>query len=105
MLPLVRQVVLIKERTLKPRRSFGKCYIGISGDYDGMEYPIPGLADVSRFPNLLIELASRGWTEKELRKVTGENFLRVFGDIEKSARELKKSAKKGNLSSGQNRER
>ena len=72
------------------KKLIGVDYIGISGDYDGMEYPIPGLEDVSTFPNLLIELARRGWTEKELRKITGENFLRVFENIEKSARELKK---------------
>ncbi len=71
----------------------GVDYIGISGDYDGMEYPIPGLEDVSRFPDLLIELARRGWTEKELRKITGENFLRVFANIEKKARELRKKNK------------
>lgn len=87
------------------KKLIGVDHIGISGDYDGMEYPIPGLEDVSRFPNLLIELARRGWTEKELRKITGENFLRVFRDIEKSARELNKSRKKGNVSSGRNRER
>ena len=48
--------------------------------------PIPGLEDVSSFPHLLVELARRGWTEKELRKITSENFLRVFADIENKAK-------------------
>lgn len=69
------------------RKLIGIDHIGISGDYDGMDYPIPGLEDVSRFPDLLVELARRGWTEKELRKITGENFLRVFADVENKAKE------------------
>jgi len=69
------------------KKLIGVDHIGISGDYDGMEYPIPGLEDVSSFPHLLVELARRGWTEKELRKITSENFLRVFADIENKAKE------------------
>lgn len=72
------------------KKLIGVDYIGISGDYDGMDYPIPGLEDVSSFPNLLIELARRGWTEKELKKITGQNFLRVFENIEKSSKNFKK---------------
>lgn len=67
------------------KKLIGVDHIGISGDYDGMEYPIKGLEDVSCFPALLIELARRGWTEAELRKITGENYLRVFEEIEKKA--------------------
>ncbi|MEP6845441.1 MAG: membrane dipeptidase, partial [Panacibacter sp.] len=63
-------------------------YIGISGDYDGMDYPIPGLEDVSCFPILLTELARRGWTKTELKKVTSENYLRVFEAIENKAKML-----------------
>lgn len=72
------------------KRLIGVDYIGISGDYDGMEYPIAGLEDVSRFPYLLLELARRGWSEKELRKVMSENFLKVFENVENQARKLNK---------------
>lgn len=58
-------------------------HIGISGDFDGIEYTAKDLGDVSCFPNLLIELARRGWTEKELRKIAGENYLRVFSEVER----------------------
>lgn len=70
------------------KKLLGVGYIGISGDYDGMEYPIKDLEDVSCFPNLLIELARRGWTEKELKKITSENYLRVFKEVEKKAKIL-----------------
>ena len=38
------------------KKLIGIDYIGISGDYDGMDYPIKGLEDVSCFPTLLVEL-------------------------------------------------
>jgi membrane dipeptidase len=65
------------------KQLIGIDFIGIGGDYDGIDYTITGLEDVSTFPNLLIELARRGWTESELRKISSENFLRVFEEIEK----------------------
>ncbi len=71
------------------KKLIGVNYIGISGDYDGMTATIPGLKDVSCFPNLLNELARRGWTENELKKITGENYLRVFEKVEEAATNLK----------------
>ncbi len=70
------------------KKLIGVDHIGISGDYDGMDYPITGLEDVSCFPKLLIELAGRGWTETELGKITAENYLRVFEAVEKKATQL-----------------
>lgn len=65
-------------------------HIGIGSDFDGMYYLIEGIEDASTFPNLLLELANRGWTESELKKVTQENFLRVFEAVEQKAAELQK---------------
>ena len=64
-------------------------HIGIAGDYDGIYYTIKGMEDVSTYPNLLIELVNRGWTEEEIRKICSENFLRVFEEIEKVSAQLK----------------
>ena len=58
-------------------------HIGIAGDYDGIEFTIKDMEDVASFPTLLTELARRGWTVQELRKITSENFLRVFEEVEK----------------------
>ena len=41
-----------------------------------------GLEDTSKFPNLVAELLLRNWTESEIRKVIGENFIRVFVETE-----------------------
>ncbi len=70
----------------------GVDYIGIGGDFDGIDYTITELEDVSTYPKLLVELARRGWTGKELRKITGENFLRVFNEVEKKSVLLQKSS-------------
>lgn len=69
-------------------------HIGIGGDYDGIEYTINELEDVSCYPKLLAELVRRGWTETELKKITNENYLRVFSDNEKIAIQLKAAAYK-----------
>lgn len=56
-------------------------HVGLGGDYDGCdELPI-GLADVSGYPNLIAELSDRGWSGRELAALTGENLLRVLGDV------------------------
>ena len=53
-----------------------------------MSVTIPGLKDVSCYPILLKELPKRGWRENELKKITGETFLRVFENIESQAIKL-----------------
>jgi len=38
---------------------------------------------VSKYPNLLVELAKNpAWSNDDLKKVAGENFLRVFREVE-----------------------
>ncbi|MEO6209845.1 MAG: dipeptidase, partial [Gemmatimonadaceae bacterium] len=42
-------------------------HVGIGSDFDGIDDVIPGLENVSKFPNLLAELARRGWSDADLR--------------------------------------
>lgn len=72
------------------KKLIGIDYIGMAGDFDGISFTIKGLENTSTYPNLLIELARRGWTETELKKITSENFLRVFGQVEKIAAKFQK---------------
>lgn len=37
-----------------------------------------GLEDVSTYPALFEELANRGWTDENLKKLAGENLIRVL---------------------------
>jgi membrane dipeptidase len=68
-------------------------HVGIGSDFDGIDDVIPGLENVSRFPYLLAELARRGWSDADLRKVAGENFIRVFTQAEAVAARLQKERK------------
>ena len=67
------------------KKLIGVDHIGIAGDFDGIHFVIKDLHDTSTYPVLLTELARRGWSETELRKITSENFLRVFEEVEKSS--------------------
>jgi membrane dipeptidase len=72
------------------RRVAGVDHVGIGSDFDGIDDTIEGLEDVSTFPALFAELARRGWTEADLRKLAGENVLRVLEQAEKAAARLRK---------------
>ena len=57
----------------------GVDYVAIGSDFDGMDGSAPvGLEDVSRFPALTEALLQKGYTEQDLRKILGQNFMRVF---------------------------
>jgi membrane dipeptidase len=73
------------------RKVAGVDHVGIGSDFDGIDEGPVGLEDVSKFPNLFAELARRGWTDAELRKLAGENLLRVLRAAETTARRLQAS--------------
>lgn len=60
------------------RRVAGVDHVGLGGDFDGTEDLPAGLEDVSTYPVLLTELARRGWSKADLRKLQGENILRAL---------------------------
>jgi len=65
--------------------------VGLGSDFDGTGNELPdGLEDVSKFPAILVELSKRGWSEADLRKVAGENVLRVMSENERIAAKLQK---------------
>ncbi len=67
------------------RDQIGVDYIGIGGDYDGISSLPLGLEDVSTYPDLFAELLRRGYSEEDLRKIAGENMLRVMRGVEEAA--------------------
>lgn len=72
------------------RRVAGIDHVGIGSDFDGLAWVVQGLEDVSTFPALFVELSRRGWTESELRKLAGENLLRVLREVEQVALRLQR---------------
>lgn len=56
----------------------GVDHVGLGSDYDGAgSYP-QGLEDVSGFPLITYHLLKRGYSEEDIKKILGGNFLRVF---------------------------
>jgi len=67
----------------------GVDHIGIGSDFDGIDEVVVGLEDVSKFPDLFAELIRRGWKDDELRKLAGQNVLRVLKQAEAVAKQLR----------------
>ncbi len=67
----------------------GVNHVGLGSDFDGVGDSLPtGLKDVSYYPNLIYELLKKGYSEDEIRKICGENTLRVWSQVEQRAKEL-----------------
>ncbi len=64
--------------------------MGIGSDFDGISSVPVGLEDVSTYPALFAELSRRGWSESDLRKLAGENLLRVMRAAEYTAGEMQR---------------
>ncbi len=68
----------------------GVDHVGFGSDFDGVGDSLPtGLKDVSMYPNLIYELLKRGYSEEDARKISGENVLRVWTQVEQVAGRLK----------------
>lgn len=64
-------------------------HVGIGSDYDGVGDSLPiGLKDVSAYPNLVEGLLRRGYSDEDIRKILGENLLRVWREVENVARSM-----------------
>jgi membrane dipeptidase len=70
------------------RRIAGVDHVGLGSDFDGISTVPAGLEDVSTFPDLLAELLRRGWSEADIKKLVGENVLRVMRGAERVAAEM-----------------
>jgi len=66
-------------------------HVGIGADFDGANDMPEGAQDVSMLPNITYELLKRGYSEKDIRKILGENFLRVFAESERIAHSQSKT--------------
>jgi membrane dipeptidase len=70
----------------------GVDHVGLGSDFEGFDGEVQGLEDVSRFPNLVAQLLDRGMSRRDVEKVCGRNFLRVFKEVEKVARSASSGA-------------
>ena len=56
-------------------------HVGIGSDWDGIDDVPIGLEDVSKMPNLTLALMKRGYSEADIKKIMGENTLRVIREV------------------------
>jgi membrane dipeptidase len=66
----------------------GVDHVGLGSDFDGIDSAPRGMEDVSKLPNLVRELARRGYSEEDLEKILGGNLLRVMRQVEEVARRM-----------------
>jgi membrane dipeptidase len=59
--------------------------VGIGSDFDGVDSLPKGLTGVESLPVITYEMLRRGYTEQDIRKVLGENFMRAFAQAERVA--------------------
>ncbi|HEV2423771.1 MAG TPA: dipeptidase [Terriglobia bacterium] len=67
----------------------GVDHVGLGSDFDGISGLAPrGLEDCSKLPDLVRELARRGYSEDDLEKILGGNVLRVMRQVEQVSKSL-----------------
>lgn len=59
----------------------GVDYVGLGSDYDGVEIMPTGLENVAKLPFLTKKLIEHGYTIREVRKILGGNFKRIFKEV------------------------
>jgi membrane dipeptidase len=56
-------------------------HVGIGSDFDGITSPPEGLNDISKMPSLVAALLKRGYSEQDIKKILGGNYLRVIREV------------------------
>jgi membrane dipeptidase len=75
------------------RQVAGIDHVGLGSDFDGIPDAPVGLEAVDKYPALLELLMSRGWSDTDIAKLSGENLLRAMGAAEKVAAKMRDSKK------------
>jgi len=66
----------------------GADHVGVGSDFDGAFMPA-GMEDASKFPLITEGLLRRGYGDADIRKILGENTLRVMADAERVGQSLR----------------
>ncbi len=64
-------------------------HVGLGSDFDGIGGQLPqGIDSAADLPRITEALMARGYSAEDCRKILGENLLRVFREVEQTAKEL-----------------
>jgi membrane dipeptidase len=70
----------------------GADHVGLGSDFDGANMPY-GMEDVTMLPKITEALLAKGYSESDVRKILGENTLRVMSEVERVSKELNSKKK------------
>jgi membrane dipeptidase len=76
--PVPTTLAMLADHVEHVARVAGVDHVGLGSDFDGTLFLPDDMRSVEDFPNLTVELARRGWSDADLRKLLGENLLRVL---------------------------
>jgi membrane dipeptidase len=62
-------------------------HVGLGSDFDGANMPF-GMEDATKLPRITQALLEKGYSEGDVKKILGENTMRVMADVERVSREL-----------------
>jgi membrane dipeptidase len=65
----------------------GADHVGLGSDFDGSVMP-HGMEDCTKLPKLTEAMLRRGYSEDDVRKILGENTLRVMAEVERVSHEM-----------------
>jgi membrane dipeptidase len=65
----------------------GADHVGLGSDFDGANMPY-GMEDATMLPKITDALLKKGYSESDVRKILGENTLRVLAEAERVSRRL-----------------
>ncbi|HXD74854.1 MAG TPA: dipeptidase [Vicinamibacterales bacterium] len=65
-------------------RVAGVDHVGLGSDFDGAVMPL-GMEDASQLPKITEALLKKGYSERDVQKILGENLLRVMEDARRAA--------------------
>jgi membrane dipeptidase len=62
-------------------KMIGVDHVGLGSDFDGVNSLPQQLDDVTTYPLITKELLKRGYSKKDIRKILGGDFLRIFKQV------------------------
>jgi membrane dipeptidase len=69
-------------------RLVGADHVGLGSDFDGANMPF-GMEDASQIPKITEALLRKGYSEDDVRKILGENTLRLMAEVERVSHALR----------------
>jgi len=63
-------------------------HVGLGSDFDGIDCSPEGLDSAADLPKITEALYQRGYKAADIDKILGGNLMRVFAEVEKTAKEI-----------------